>query len=224
MMKIRTKETIFLAALIILGALVIIFRLPKSPVPTQIPTVTKGLPAISVNGAPATSLSGSPLAQPLSDALSRVTKKPFGLQVSPGHSPVSPEKFSGYHTGVDFETLPSEANVDMPVMAVCTGSLLMKKIATGYGGVAVQECRLDNQTVTIIYGHLRYTSITPQAGEEMTAGQSFAVLGTGYSSETDGERKHLHLGIHIGAEINILGYVQKPADLNAWLDALKYLK
>jgi hypothetical protein len=90
--------------------------------------------------------------------------------------------------------------------------------------VAVQKCQLDKQTVTIVYGHLRYSSITPKIGAEMTAGQTFAVLGTGYSSETAGERKHLHLGIHIGATINILGYVQSAADLKNWLDATKYLR
>jgi murein DD-endopeptidase MepM/ murein hydrolase activator NlpD len=230
------KERIFLGALIVLAILIVAYRLPKSITRPQAvsPAVSKGLPAVTVNGAPATKLSPASkatlapntatLTLPLSDALSRVTKKPFGLKVSPGHSPINPEKFSGYHTGVDFETLPSEADVDVSVMAVCTGPLLMKKIATGYGGVAVQECQLDNQIATIIYGHLRSAAIVPKVGEEMAAGQTFAVLGTGYSSETDGERKHLHLGIHIGSVINILGYVQNSADLSGWLDALKYLK
>jgi len=174
-------------------------------------------PVVATSTAPA-------LQEPLTNALSRVTKKPFGLKVSPGHSPISPEKFSGYHTGVDFETLPSEAKVDVPISAVCTGPLLLKKIATGYGGVAVQKCQLAKQTVTIIYGHLRYSSITPKIGATLTAGQAFAVLGTGYTAETSNERKHLHLGIHLGAAVNILGYVQSAGDLNNWWDATKYLK
>ena len=160
---------------------------------------------------------------PISDAINRVTKKPFGIQVSPGNSPVSPERFSGYHTGVDFETNPDEQQIDVPIYAVCTGHLIMKKIASGYGGVAVQQCNLDNQTVTIIYGHLRFTSIMAKIGKTILAGDSFAVLGKGFSSETDGERKHLHLGIHKGSDIILLGYVQKQSDLSAWLDALKYL-
>lgn len=36
-----------------------------------------------------------------------------------------------------------------------------------------------------------------------------ANLGNGYSSDTDGERKHLHLGIHLGEVVDIRGYVQK---------------
>ncbi|NTU99252.1 hypothetical protein HGA64_04600 [Candidatus Falkowbacteria bacterium] len=47
---------------------------------------------------------GDVFVPPISDALSRVTKKPFGIKVSPKNSSVSPERFTGYHTGVDFET------------------------------------------------------------------------------------------------------------------------
>lgn len=164
------------------------------------------------------------LAEPIQDAKARVTKKFFGTKVSPGHSPVSPEKFTGYHTGVDFETFPSEQNTEVPIFAACDGPLVMKKIATGYGGVAVQQCSLDGQAVTIIYGHLKYTSITATVGQALKPGQQFAILGKGYSTETDGERKHLHFGIHKGTTVNILGYVNKPALLSNWLDALKYLQ
>ncbi len=164
------------------------------------------------------------LAEPISNALSRITKKTFGLKVSPGHSPVSPEKFSGYHTGVDFETTPDEQNIDVPIYAACDGKLLMKKIATGYGGVAVQSCTLNGAAVTIIYGHLKYTSIIPSVGQALTAGEKIAVLGKGYSSETSGERKHLHFGVHKGTGINILGYVQVASQLGNWLDGSKYMQ
>ncbi len=164
------------------------------------------------------------LHEPISGGLSRVTKKPFGLYVSPGHSPVSPERFTGYHTGIDFETTPQEQNTDVGVYAACSGKLLLKKYASGYGGVAVQACKLDGQDVTIIYGHLRLSSIAPNVGDVLSPGQQIAVLGTGYSSETDGERKHLHFGVHKTAAINILGYVQKQSELSGWLDPAQYLK
>jgi hypothetical protein len=164
------------------------------------------------------------LGLPLDRALDRVTKKPFGIYVSPGHSPVSPEKFSGYHTGADFEILPGEENIDVSVSIVCAGKLLLKKYASGYGGVAVQSCKLEGQDVTIIYGHLRLSSITPIIGDQLKTGDHLGVLGKGYSVETDGERKHLHLGIHKGTAISILGYVQNSTDLSNWLDPLKYLK
>jgi murein DD-endopeptidase MepM/ murein hydrolase activator NlpD len=143
--------------------------------------------------------------------------------VSPGNSPVSPERFQGYHTGVDFETTAAEQSSDVAISAICAGPLLLKKWATGYGGVAVQSCRLDAQDVTVIYGHLRLSSIGVTVGQKLEPGQALGVLGKGYSVETDGERKHLHLGIHKGTAINILGYVQKQADLGQWLDVRNYL-
>ena len=155
---------------------------------------------------------------------SRITKKFFGTYVTPQNSPVQPEKFTGYHTGVDFETTPAEANIDVPVPAFCDGKLLLKEYASGYGGVAVESCRLNGRAVTIIYGHLKLASISPIVGQTLKKGDIIAVLGKGYSTETDGERKHLHLGIHIGTTINILGYVQKQSDLSGWLDPMQFLK
>lgn len=160
---------------------------------------------------------------PLIDAKTRITKKPFGIYITPKTSPVQPERFTGYHTGVDFETFPDEQNKDVPVYAICTGSLLLKEWASGYGGVAVQQCTIADEKVTVIYGHVRLGSIKFTKGEQITAGSQLGVLGTGYSTETDGERKHLHLGIHKGTAVNILGYVQKKADLGNWLDARQFL-
>jgi len=162
------------------------------------------------------------LTPPLSDALSRVTKKTFGLYVSPGNSPVSPEKFKGYHTGIDFETFANEQDIDISVSAVCDGPLILKKWATGYGGVAVQQCNIEGQDVTVVYGHLRSSSILPKIHDQIKAGESFAALGKGFSTETDGERKHLHLGINKGVSINILGYVQNQSLLDQWLDPKSY--
>jgi murein DD-endopeptidase MepM/ murein hydrolase activator NlpD len=160
---------------------------------------------------------------PVSDALTRVTKKPFGIYVRPGASPVSPERFQGYHTGVDFETTVAEQASDVTISAICAGPLVLKKWASGYGGVAVQSCRLGAQDVTVIYGHLRLSSISATVGQELKPGQALGVLGKGYSTETDGERKHLHLGIHQGSAIDIRGYVQNQADLGQWLDVRNYL-
>jgi hypothetical protein len=164
------------------------------------------------------------ISEPISNALARVTKKPFGIKVSPTHSPVSPECFSGYHAGVDFETTAEEQNIDVPIFAICTGPLALKKYVSGYGGVAAQQCKIDKIDVTVIYGHLKLSSITPKIDGIINAGEQIAVLGKGYSSETDGERKHLHLGIHKGTNINILGYVQKQEDLKDWIDSLTLLK
>ncbi len=161
---------------------------------------------------------------PISDPLSRITAKPFGIYVSPQHSPVSPEKFTGYHTGVDFETFPSEKDADVSISVICSGEILEKEQARGYGGMVVQKCSLDNQPITVVYGHLRLKSITVAPGQTLKVGDFLGYLGTGYSSETDGERKHLHLGIHKGATIDTRGYVQNKNELRSWIDFANYLK
>lgn len=158
---------------------------------------------------------------PLSDASNRVTKKPFGIYVAPGNSPVSPEKFRGFHTGTDFETFPEEANSPVEVQAVCSGKVLTKEYANGYGGVMVESCQLDNQPITVVYGHLKLASIT--SNKELQAGDSIGLLGNGYSAETSGERKHLHLGFHKGTAINIRGYVSSRKELSNWIDPCLYV-
>lgn len=164
------------------------------------------------------------LTMPLERALERVTKKPFGLKISPADSPVSPERFAGYHTGVDFETFISEQNEEVKVQAVCAGPIILKKYASGYGGVAVQSCKLSGQAVTVVYGHLKLASIVAKVKSELKAGEEIGILGKGYSAETDNERKHLHLGIHKGPVVSLLGYVKTKAELDNWLDAIQYLE
>lgn len=180
-----------------------------------------------VTGSPSVSASPSPTAGgfvfPIQDALTRVTKKPFGIYITPATSPVQPEKFTGYHTGVDFETFSQEESIDVVVATICDGPLLQKRTATGYGGVVVQSCQIDGQPVTVIYGHIKLASVIAAVGQKLKAGERLAILGKGYSSETDGERKHLHLGIHKGNAINILGYAQKEADLAQWINPLPLL-
>jgi len=166
----------------------------------------------------------SGIAAPITNWQARATKKPFGIYITPQNSPVQPEKFFGYHTGVDFETFLDEQNIDVPIYAVCDGKLLQKRTATGYGGIAVLACKLNGQDVTIIYGHVRLSSVSVNVGDLLKAGDKLAVLGTGFSVENDGERKHLHLGIHKGTAINILGYAQNQAELSNWIDVIKYLK
>jgi len=173
---------------------------------------------------PASAVTNNTVSEPIQNAKTGVSKKPFGLKVSPGHSPVSPEKFSGYHTGTDFEVTAAEQNQEVPICAICTGNLMLKKMATGYGGVIVQSCNLSGQNVTVIYGHLKLSSVTAKVGDKLTAGVKIGILGQAYSKDTGGERKHLHLGIHKGNSINILGYVPNKTALKDWLDVLQFLK
>jgi len=202
---------------------------PTTPLPDNARTQTSNPPVSGPSPASSTVtsvlasstpvvLSPTGLAQPLDRAGERVTKKPFGIYITPANSPVPNEKFTGYHTGTDFEILPGEEDTDVPVFAICTGKLFASQFVNGYGGVIVESCTIDNQAVTVLYGHIRLTSVTTGAGDELKTGSQIAVLGQGGTRETDGERKHLHLGIHKGEKIDYRGYVQSRAELDRWLD------
>ncbi len=196
--------------------------LPKNDNELQIPVRFKiALPIVNNQ---AISSSSSDISLPISDALTRVTKKPFGIYTTPDNSPINPEHFTGYHTGVDFETTPSEQNIDVPIYAICSGPLILKKSATGYGGVAVQSCKINQENITVIYGHLKLESITISLNKNLNQGDLIGILGKGYSTETGGERKHLHLGVHKGATVNILGYVQNKSELSQWIDFMSLWK
>ena len=160
---------------------------------------------------------------PLDRSKKRVTKKTFGMYITPATSPVQPENFSGYHAGVDFEIFPDELNVDVPVKAVCSGQLELKEYANGYGGVMAQSCALNNEPITVIYGHLNLASLKFNKGDNINTGEEIGILGKDKSIETDGERKHLHLGFHIGSGVNIKGYVNTEAELRDWLNPCLYV-
>lgn len=166
---------------------------------------------------------GNNFLQPLYNAAERVAKKPFGIFVTQQNSPIQPERFRGYHTGADFEIFPEELNADVAVHAVCAGKLQVKEYATGYGGVAVESCELDGRPIAVVYGHLRLASINSAVGSDLKAGGIIGLLGDAYSTETGGERKHLHLGFHKGGSVNILGYVQDKAELSGWIDPCLYV-
>jgi murein DD-endopeptidase MepM/ murein hydrolase activator NlpD len=162
------------------------------------------------------------LSAPIDNPSNRVTKKPFGIYITPQNSPIQPERFSGFHTGADFETTADEKNIDVPVYAITDGKILSKQWASGYGGVLVESANMDNHPVTIIYGHLNLSTINKKVGDDIKSGEQIGYLGQGYSQQTDGERKHLHLGIHKGTELNILGYVKTSSQLDQWLNPCLY--
>ncbi len=160
---------------------------------------------------------------PIDKAQERVTKKPFGLLINKTTSPVQPERFSGYHTGTDFEILDKPEFVTrVPVYAVCGGPLRKKDAVAGYGGVAIQDCLLRDQPITVLYGHLSYSNIKAKVGAYISPGQQIALLGNS-PKETDSERKHLHLGFHKGSAMEIKGYVTNKSALNAWIDPCLYV-
>lgn len=163
-------------------------------------------------------------ATPIPDAATRVTKKPFGLYVSPEDSPVSPERFTGYHVGVDFETTPEEQALEVPFFAICTGPLLEKKTATGYGGVVTQACSFGGRSISVIYGHIQLSSVAVAVNEQILTGQKIGVLGKGFTSQTGGERKHLHVGVYVGPSSTIRGYEPTPGALSSWMNVVDYFR
>ena len=155
-------------------------------------------------------------AEPAAEFKTRVTKKPFGIYITPKNSPIQPERFSGYHTGADAEY--TDVTADVPVLAIADGEIVTARRASGYGGVMVLKFQLDGQDWYAIYGHVRPASMK-LAGTKITRGEEISVLGTGYSAETDGERRHLHLGI--ANKNTITGYVSSQEELKAiWIDPL----
>lgn len=161
---------------------------------------------------------------PIVDFFNRITKKPFGIYITPKTSPVQPEKFTGYHTGADAEATADEKDIDIPIYAVTDGTLVFAGHVNGYGGVILIRHKVGTETVTALYGHLRISSFTKKNGASVKRGDKIAVLGTGFSSETDGERKHLHFGIIKGSTINYKGYVSTKSALSAWEDPVAWLQ
>lgn len=194
---------------IIAGAIYLYFRYFKAvpPNPPQSPQ----------NTASVMPTSSKSLAEPITQFKERITKKPFGIYITPQTSPVQPERFSGYHTGVDVEY--QDVADDVPVFAISSGTIVLSKNASGYGGVLMLEFDLKGQKQTALYGHLRPSSL-PEVGTKVAKGEQLAVLGTGSSPETDGERKHLHFAILSDNRIDIKGYVQSQSELSGWLDPL----
>lgn len=222
--RVSRKVTLVVAALA-LGFILILFAIfnlhllwPGNL--TDIPAEKKSQPKST---AMALNIVKDSFISPLPRSRDRITKKSFGLYVSPKNSPVTPEKFQGYHTGVDFEVFENEQETPISVTAVCSGESLQKGFISGYGGVAIQSCDLKGEPITVLYGHLKVDSLTKNPGDQVTLGDSLGVLGKGYSSETDGERKHLHLGFHWGTEINFRGYVTSPEELKNWIDPCQYV-
>ncbi|MDB4940311.1 MAG: hypothetical protein JWO40_736 [Candidatus Doudnabacteria bacterium] len=185
---------------------------PAKPTLSTPPTTTPVIPtAITV------------LAEPISNANTRITKKFFGTYVTPKNSPVQPEKFTGYHTGVDFETTAAEKDLAVPISAICDGKIVVSGFVNGYGGVIIQKCVISGADVTVLYGHLNLGSL-PKIGTIEKKGDKIAILGAAQSHDTDGERKHLHLSIHKGTAIEYRGYVQNKNELASWLDYQELIK
>lgn len=171
------------------------------------------------NTPPVSPVSATPAAfiEPVQDFVQRVTKKPFGLYIDPSTSPIQPERFTGYHTGVDAEFTDTET--DVPVKSIAEGRILSARRSNGYGGVVVIEHVINNQPHLVIYGHLDPARLIKE-DSPVIAGEIIGYLGRDQSTETDGERKHLHLAILASTKLDLRGYVSNPEELTNWLNPL----
>ncbi|MFA5134450.1 MAG: M23 family metallopeptidase [Patescibacteria group bacterium] len=196
----------------------------STSVNTNFPVNTNATPVVNSNTN--TVINATPVVKefisPLDKPAERITKKPFGIYITPTASPVQPERFSGFHTGVDFEILAGEEDSDVAVTAGCSGTVRDKQRVSGYGGVLVQDCVLAGENVTVLYGHLNLDSITISVGDTLHQGDLIGNLGTGYSTQTDNERKHLHVSVHKGTGVNYKGYVSLESALEDWIDPQEY--
>ncbi|MFH0873352.1 MAG: M23 family metallopeptidase [Candidatus Komeilibacteria bacterium] len=226
--KILLSLTGIIVALIVIVLSRTYFR-PPVIVNTELPpdNINRAIPTPPTHPlastTPTINTNASTFSLPLDRALERITKKPFGIYITPQNSPVQPEKFSGYHTGVDFETFAEEANTQVTIKTICAGKVIYKQRVSGYGGVFIQSCEYNGEAITVLYGHLALSTIQLKVGDEIKAGTVIGYLGAGYSYDTDGERKHLHLGIHKGSAVELKGYVQSASELSGWLDGQKLL-
>ncbi len=165
------------------------------------------------------------LHEPLPHASRRATPLSFGLHVTANaaENPISPpERFEGYHVGLDFEVSQEELEEDVPVYAICSGRVDYSGFAEGYGGLLVQSCTLSGTDVTVLYGHIVRLNL-PRVGSTLAAGEQISILGAARGTDTDGNRKHLHLGIHRGAAVDMRGYVQTQQEVNDFINPLSVL-
>lgn len=151
--------------------------------------------------------------EPIAEFNSRITKKPFGISITPNNSPVSPEKFTGYHTGVDVEY--GDVKGDVAVHAIAPGTVRVARTASGYGGIIAIEHNINTEPFVALYGHLRPLSMARE-GKTVIAGEVIGMLGEGGTTETDFERKHLHFAVRKDATIDLRGYVPDKQELSPW--------
>ncbi|MGL5830853.1 MAG: M23 family metallopeptidase [Candidatus Altimarinota bacterium] len=161
------------------------------------------------------------LTWPLEKSWEREQLLTFGLYVTPDaeNNPINPpERFSGFHTALDLEVLPGEEDSDVSVKAICTGKVTFAGSAEGYGGVFVHTCVLNEEVVSVLYGHMDADSFQLEVGDEIQKATEIGKLAQAKTAANGYTRKHLHLGIHKGEMGIFKGYVQSETELGEFID------
>lgn len=214
--------TRFLAAAILIFMIIggyILLRNARSPVPPS--TETSSI----MSASPTTMPTDLPSNQnryyyPVTTYTKRITNRWYGKSIVPSDSKAVPcgAPFSGLHVGDDLEVTSAELHKDVPVYSIADGTIRQARTVSGYGGLLVIQYTLNGQPVTAYYGHVNLARTTVQPGDSVTAGQQLTVLGNACSTQTGGERKHLHFALHSNTTIDVKGYVTSLAALSAWVN------
>ncbi|MFY9493072.1 MAG: M23 family metallopeptidase [Minisyncoccia bacterium] len=145
------------------------------------------------------------------------TVNPFGVYRS--------NRFLGYHSGVDVEVDSGDINRKVPVYSIFEGEVKEVELANGYGGVVAVKHSFGDIDLIGIYGHVRLWDVKAKVGQKIGAGAVIGYLGADYSSETDGERKHLHFGLSRQEKVDIRGYVEGLDELKKdWINPSEFLR
>ncbi len=172
--------------------------LDTSTVPTTLvtPTVTAKPPQTTA------------IVLPVDQYGQRKTLKVFGEYIQ--------DRFTGYHVADDIEFTDTDDVV--PVKAMAEGQVEVVQFISGYGGFIRIKHTIDDQTIHSLYGHISLPSAVVKVGDQVKAGQFLANLGQGFSTETDGERKHLHFGLYAGTDTRLNGYETSAAAVSKWIN------
>ncbi len=163
---------------------------------------------------------------PLPRANESEMKLTFGLYVTPDPdmNPIDPpERFEGFHAGLDYEIFDHELTRDVPVTTICEGTIIYSDDVNGYGGVVIEKCEIQGEIVTVLYGHVDPRSAVHNVNDNVEMGEQIAVLAPNKSPQSDDNRKHLHLSIHKGESIELRGYVQSEGELADFLNPAEVL-
>ena len=126
------------------------------------------------------------------------------------------DRFTGYHVADDVE--PDSLERETPVVSITKGTVARVDFVGGYGGLVVVEHTVDREVITALYGHLDLGSVRFKSGDLVEAGEFIGNLGDDASEETDGERKHLHFGLHEGRSEKINGYEANVSAVRDWIN------
>ncbi len=201
-----------------LAAAVGFLRTNGSPAEPAVAAAAINLLPLSGDATPAPNV--RTINEPVVGFLERITKKNFGIYITPDSSPVENDKFTGYHTGVDAEF--TDTSADIPVYAIADGTIVLAKWVNGYGGLIVIRHIINGAPLYALYGHLDEASFTQAT--TVTRGERIAVLGDDHSHETDGVRKHIHFAIYTGEKVDYRGYVPEQEDLASWMDPVQLFR